>query len=127
MKRPFGITFLAIIFALAGIYYIMLGLQLTTAVTFGPVPTGTGAWIWGWVIVLTGVLFWAAGAAAWALQPLGWQLGMILAVFGLLEAFFIVLGAGTLNYALAATGFPLILLWYLNRQNVKDAFGITDA
>ena len=52
---------------------------------------------------------------------------MILAVFGLLEAFFILIGAGTLNYALAATGWPLFVLWYLHREPVKKAFGITDA
>ena len=32
----------------------MLGFQMTTAVTFGPVPTGEGTWIWGWLVVLTG-------------------------------------------------------------------------
>ncbi len=126
MKRPFGITLLAIIFAVAGISYIMLGFQMTTAVTFGPVPTGTGAWIWGWLIVITGVIFWSAGLAAWQLQPLGWMLGMILAIFGLLEAFFIIIGQGTLNYAIAATGFPLLLLWYLNRPSIRAAFGMQD-
>lgn len=127
MKRPFGVSLLAILFAVAGIGYIVLGLQLTTSVTFGPVPAGTGTWFWGWVIVVTGFLFWAGGVAAWGLQPWGWQLGMILAVVGLLEAFFIVIGVGTLNYALAATGWPLLLLWYLNRDVVRQAFQITDA
>ncbi len=27
---------------------MMLGFQMTTAVTFGPLQTGSGAWIWGW-------------------------------------------------------------------------------
>lgn len=126
MKRPFGVTILAIIFAAVGLSYIVLGLQLTTSVTFGPVPTGTGAWVWGWVIVLTGAAFWAGGVAAWGLQPWGWMLGHILAIIGLLEAFFIVLGQGNLSYALSATVFPLILLWYLNREPVKKAFGMSD-
>jgi hypothetical protein len=127
MKRPFGITLLAIIFAIAGISYVMLGFQMTTAVTFGPVPTGTGTWFWGWIIVLTGLGFWVGALAAWALQPLGWMLGHILAIFGLLEAIFALLGTGSLNYALATSVFPLILLWYLNRQNVRTAFGLADA
>ena len=126
MKRPFGVTLLAILFAAVGISYIVLGLQLTTSVTFGPVPTGTGTWIWGWIVVLTGLAFWAGGVAAWSLQPWGWQLGHILAILGLLEAFFIVLGQGNLSYALAATAWPLVLLWYLNRAPVKKAFGLTD-
>jgi hypothetical protein len=125
MKRPFGVTLLAIIFAAAGISYIMLGFQMTTAVTFGPVQTGTGAWIWGWLIVLTGAAFWAAGVAAWQLQPFGWMLGQVLAIVGIVEGIFALLGTGSLNYALATTAFPVILLWYLNRDSTKKAFGLT--
>jgi hypothetical protein len=126
MKRPFGVTLLAIIFAGAGLTYIMLGFQMTTAVTFGPLQSGSGAWIYGWLIVLTGVAFWAGGLAAWRLQPWGWMLGQILAIFGLIEAVFALLGTGSLNYALATTAFPLLLLWYLNRTSVRTAFGMAD-
>ena len=126
MKRPFGITILAIIFAFAGISYTMLGFQLTTAVTFGPLPSGQGTWIWGWLLVLTGVAFWAGGVAAWRLEPWGWMLGHFLALLGILEAIFALLGTGNLSYALASTAFPFLLLWYLNRQNVKRAFGLVE-
>ena len=126
MKRPFGISFLAFIFALAGISYLVMGLKMTTSVTFGPVPFGGGTWFWGWVIAGTGLLFWAAAGAAWTLQVWAWQLGMFLAAWGLLQAFFIILGYGTLEYALAATGWPVFALWYLNRAPVKKAFGLTD-
>ena len=65
--------------------------------------------------------------AAWRLQPWGWQLGHILAIFGILEAVFALLGTGNLGYALASTAFPFLLLWYLNRPSVKTAFGIAEA
>ncbi len=126
MKRPFGITVLALIFAFAGISYMMLGFQLTTAVTFGPLPSGQGTWIWGWILVLTGLAFWAGGLAAWRLEAWGWMLGHILALFGIIEAIFALLSTGNLGYALAATAFPFILLWYLNRASVKTAFGIVE-
>jgi hypothetical protein len=126
MKRPFGVTLLAIIFAAAGLSYIMLGFQMTTAVTFGPLEAGSGAWIWGWLIVITGIALWAAGLAAWRLQPFGWMLGQVLAIVGLVEGIFALLGTGSLNYALATTAFPLILLWYLNREPVKRAFGMAE-
>jgi hypothetical protein len=104
----------------------MLGFQMTTAVTFGPLQTGSGVWIWGWLIVLTGLGFFAGGVAAWNLQPFGWMLGQILAVIGVVEGIFALLGTGSLNYAMATTAFPLILLWYMNRANVKAAFGMED-
>jgi hypothetical protein len=127
MKRPFGVTLLAIIFAAAGLSYVMLGFQMTTAVTFGPLEAGSGAWIWGWLIVLTGLAFWAGGLAAWRLLPFGWMLGQVLAIVGIIEGIFALLGTGSLEYALATTTFPLILLWYLNRDSVKKAFGMQEA
>ena len=126
MKRPFGVTLLAIIFAMAGISYMLLGFQMTTAVTFGPIPAGQGTWIWGWLIILTGLAFWAGGVAAWGLQPWGWMLGQILAIVGILEAIFALLGTGNLGYALATSAFPFILLWYLNRDSTKRAFGLAE-
>jgi len=47
-------------------------------------------------------------------------------VIGIVEAIFALLGTGSLNYALATTAFPLLLLWYMNRANVKAAFGMED-
>ena len=126
MKRPFGITVLAIIFGAAGISYMMLGFQLTTAVTFGPLPAGQGTWIWGWLIVLTGLAFWAGGLAPWRQLPWGLMHGHNLAILGILEAIFALLGTGNLSYALASTAFPFLLLWYLNRAPVKRAFGLAE-
>jgi hypothetical protein len=126
VKRPIGITILAIIFLAAGLSYMMLGFQMTTSVTFGPIPTGTGTWFWGWIVVITGLAFWAGGLAAWRLQPWGWTLGNILAIIGVLEAIFALLGTGSLNYAMAVTVFPFIILWYLHRSSVKAAFGLTE-
>ena len=126
MRAPFGVILLGIVALAAGIAYIVMGLQMTTAVTFGPLQTGSGAWFWGWVIVITGVIFVAAAFALWALQPWAWMLGFLLAVFGLIEGIFALLGTGSLNYAMATTFFPLLILWYLHREPVKKAFGLTD-
>jgi hypothetical protein len=126
MKRPFGVYILAFAWALGGTVYVLQGLQLTTAVTFGHMPAGTGEWFWGWVIILTGILFWAAAGAALSLQVWAWQLGMFLALWGLFQAAIIIIGVGTLEHALIATGFPVFLLWYLNREPVRKAFGVDE-
>lgn len=126
MKRPFGISVLAILFGAAGISFMILGFQMTTAVTFGPLPAGTGVWFWGWIIVFTGLAFWVGGLAAWRLEPWGWLLGHLLAIIGIIEAVFALLGTGNLGYALATSAFPFLLLWYLNRPSVKSAFGLAE-
>ena len=127
MKRPIGITLLGIVFLAAGISYLLLGLQMTTAVTFGPLDYGSGVWAYGWLIILTGVAFAAAGFAAWSLQAWAWMLGQILAILGLVEAVIVWLSTGDFGAGAAAGLFPLLVLWYLNRDVVKKAFGLTDA
>jgi hypothetical protein len=126
MKRPIGVTLIAIVFVIAGVSNVALGLQMTTAVSFGPLPPGTGTWIWGWVVVLTGLAYAATGVGFWILHPLAWMGGQLLAIIGLFEAVAALLGTGDLGYALGTAVFPLVALWYLNRPSVKAAFEMDD-
>ena len=126
MKRPFGITLLAIIFAAAGLTYMMLGFQMTTAVTFGPLPSGAGhldlgldhrahrAWRSGPAGSPRGACSRGAGCWGRSSPSSAWWRR------------FRAPRDRSLNYALATTAFPLILLWYLNRAPVKRAFGIVE-
>jgi hypothetical protein len=84
-----------------------------------------GTWVWGWLIVLSGLAFLAGGLAAWRLQRWGWMLGRFLAPIGIIDAILALLGTGNLGYALATSAFRF--LWYLNRPSVKGAFGLSDA
>ncbi len=127
MKRPIGVTLLGILFLAAGISYILLGFQMTTLVSFGPLQMGSGVWAYGWLVILTGVAFAAAGFACWSLQSWAWLFGQILAVFGLVEAVLVWLSTGDFGAGVAAGLFPLLVLWYLNRDPIKKAFGQEEA
>jgi hypothetical protein len=127
MKRPVGVTILGILWLAAGIALVLEGLQLTTLVTFGPLDFGTGVWAYGWLVILTGLAFGAAGFAAFSLQPWAWMFGIILAIFGLVEGTLIWLSTGSLEAGMATTFFPLLILWYLNRDSIKKAFGQEEA
>ena len=124
MKRPIGVTLIGIVFLLAGVSDIALGLQMTTAVTFGPLPQGTGTWVWGWLIVVTGLAYAGVGVGFWILHPLAWIGGQFLAVIGIFEAIAALLGTGSIGYGLATAAFPILALWYLNRDSVKQAFEV---
>jgi hypothetical protein len=126
MKRPIGLVLAAFVYAAGGVSAILLGLQMTTAVTFGPIPSGTGTWIWGWFIVVTGVAYVGTAVGLWVLHPLAWMAGQVLAIVGLFESVAALLGTGDLSYALGTALFPLIMLWYLSRDSVKRAFEMQD-
>jgi hypothetical protein len=127
MKRPIGVTLLGILCLAAGISYLLVGLQLMGAVTFGPLQSGTGVWAYGLLVTLTGVAFAAAGFAMWSLQAWAWLFGQILAVFGLVEAVLVWLSTGDFGAGAAVALFPALVLWYLNRDPVKRAFGQEEA
>ncbi|MET1232965.1 MAG: hypothetical protein ABWY52_08970 [Candidatus Limnocylindrales bacterium] len=127
MKRPIGVTLLGILSLAAGISFLLLGLQLMGAVTFGPLQSGTGVWAYGLLVTLTGLAFGAAGFAFWSLQPWAWLFGHILAIFGLIEAVLVWLTTDNFGAGVATGLFPLLVLWYLNREPVKKAFGQVDA
>ena len=38
----------------------------------------------------------------------------------------IVIGIGNLEHALIATGFPVILLWYMNREPIRKYFNVDE-
>ncbi len=126
MKRPVGVTILAIIFAAAGLSYMMLGFQLTHRGHVRTTPERPGHLdlgladrpdrprvLGGWPRRL------APRAVGLAARPLP---GDPRDHRGDLRP----AGTGNLGYALATSAFPFLLLWYLNRASVKKAFGLAE-
>jgi hypothetical protein len=52
---------------------------------------------------------------------------MIMAVFGLVDAMFVALATNSVVYGLAAAAIPALLLWYVSREDIRDAFSATEA
>ena len=127
MKNPpILISVLGFFGDMAGLYYIFAGLRILGFNFFGifataPVTTGWGFWGAMWVVV--GLIYIAAAGALWTLQPWGWLFAVILSVFALISAFFVMFDAG-LGPALGAALLPGIILLYLNTAEVKGAFDV---
>ena len=121
-QPPIGIAVLGFFALVNGISAAIIGLQLMGIVVFGPVSTGSGTFIWGLLAFVLGALWVAVGYGAWNLRIWAWTIGMLLAVLGILNAVFILIGTGDLTKGLAAVLLPAVILWYLNSQGVKDAF-----
>ena len=124
LRPPVGVALLGFVALMAGFAYSVMGLRYSGYVVFGRGDIGDGLLLWGLLTLLVGILFFAAAFALWATQPWGWLFTHYLAIFGLLEAFFVMIANNSLTDGIAVAIFPLVVIWYLNDRDVKAAFGM---
>ncbi len=127
MKNPpILIAILGFFAALAGFGYLFFGIQLLGFDWFGALgdlPVFEGVGLWGWLAVVTGIVWLLVAGGLWALQPWARVFALVIAAFALLEA-----GLAFLHFPGTGVGFamalmPALILWYLNTAEVKAAFG----
>jgi len=124
LRPPVGVALLGFVALMAGFAYTIMGLRLSGYVVFGEGDIGKGLLLWGLLTLFVGVMFFAAAFALWATQPWGWLFAHFLAIFGLLEAFIVMISNNSFTDGLAVAIFPLVVLWYLNDKDVKAAFAV---
>ncbi|HEY6571123.1 MAG TPA: hypothetical protein VIZ22_12580 [Candidatus Limnocylindrales bacterium] len=127
MKNPpILISVLGFFGLMAGLYYIYAGLRIWGFNFFGMFDTAdvTAGWgFWGLMWIVVGLIYFAASWALWSLQPWAWLFAVILSVFALISAFFVMFDSG-LGPALGAAILPGIILLYLNSAEVRRAFDV---
>ena len=124
MKRPAGITIAAILSLAAGVIYLFQGLQILGWVVFGPATVFSNVSITGWWTLIMGLIWFSVGGALLSLQPWAWLFAVIIVGISLIEAFFGNLNGWQFGDLFIATIIPLIILFYLNSEKVKTAFGM---
>jgi len=67
------------------------------------------------------------GWSLWSLRPWALLFTMIMAVFGLVDAMFVLIATNNIAYGLAAAAIPALLLWYTSREDIRDTFAEADA
>ena len=127
MKNPpILISIIGFFAALAGFGYLFFGLRVLGFDWFGilgDLPAFEHVGLWGWLAVVTGIIWLLAAVGLWALQPWARLFAMIIAGFALFEAvlaFFQFPGQGV---AFGMAIMPALILWYLSTAEVKAAFG----
>ena len=118
---------LSVLATIAGILYLIAGLQLMSIVTFGPVESGNGVWLSGLFTFIVGIIWLAAGGALWSLQPWALMFAQIMAVFGLISGVFSLFAMSEANqrYGLGQIILAGVVLWYCTRDKTVEAFGGT--
>ena len=126
---PILISVLGFFAGLAGFSYLFFGLRMLGFDWFGALgdlPALEHVGLWGWLAVAAGIAWLATALGLWALQEWARVVALIVAGFSLLEAVIAMFqfpGSG-IGFGMAIL--PLVLLWYLNTAEVKDAFGVGD-
>ena len=131
MKNPpVLVAVLGFFGALAGFGFLFMGFRMLGFDwfgLFGDLPRFEQVGLWGWLAVITGIVWLVAALGLWSLQPWARLFAMIMAGFGLIEAtvaFFQFPGTGI---GLSMAIMPAVILWYFSTSEVKQAFGLEDA
>ena len=123
---PILISVIGFFAALSGFNYLFLGLRALGFDWFnalGDLPPLESVGLWGWLWIATGVVWVIVALGLWATQPWARIFALVVAGFALFEAalaFFQFPGSG-LGFSMALL--PGLMLWYLNSNEVKAAFG----
>ena len=133
MKRPVGVTILAVIAILYGIFSLLLALLglLGTGLAasgVGHVKYAVGTLVYATISdAVLGILYLAFGIGAFSLKGWAWTAGVVghvLEVVHQIGGVFIQgLTASKIVVAVIVIVIALLLLWYLFRPNVRAAFG----
>lgn len=124
--RPMGITILAVLAAIGGVFLLLgglaaIGLGGLAATSTGSAAIGGLVGIFGVLFLVLGVVYLAFAYGAWTLKPWAWTLGVAGQIISLaLSALSAVTGGGINVIGILIA---VAILYYLYTPAVKAAFG----
>jgi hypothetical protein len=127
MHRPIGVTILAILAGIAGLFEIWRTLVFLGLVKFTFVGNEVSfpSAQWGqalWALLLAAIWFWVA-MGLWNMRAYAWSFGIYIALFTMIFSFFAILGSnGTVESEFVAMFISIILFMYLNYPGVRNQF-----
>ena len=126
VKRPAGITILAVLAFATGAVYLLDGIRILGFVVFGPAQALSNVSMSGWSLIFVGALWIALGVGFLTLKGWAWIAGVITVGISLIVAFFSHLNGAQIGELFMATILPLVVLFYLDSAKVKTAFGLDE-
>ena len=127
---PILVSVIGFFALLAGFGYLFFGLRVLGFDwfgLFGDMEEYESIGLWGWFAILAAVAWIMVAFGLWALQPWARTAAMIVAAFSLFEAAlaFIQFPGSGLGFGMALM--PAVILWYFSSDEIKEAFGETEA
>ena len=127
MHRPIGVTILAILAGIAGLFEIWRTLVFLGIAKFNIVgnEVSFNSAQWGqalWALLLAAIWLWVA-MGLWNMRAYAWSFGIYISLFTMIFSFFAILGAnGTVESEFVVMLVAIILFMYLNYPGVRDQF-----
>ena len=127
MQRPTGITVMAVLSAIGGVFGLLASLVLLGL--GGAVATAGGlgggmVFVAGIIVLVYSILSLILAYGFWTLKPWAWPLGVGVQALGILQAVLQFLNDGTQFFSLLVSlAIAGVILWYLFQPHVKAAFG----
>jgi hypothetical protein len=130
MSRPIGVTVVAIVLMVTGVFILLLGLEGAGITNFGLKQLAPNQGLYASTVIISGLLSLLAAFGLFTLASWAWYLAVAVFVFravadgfGLVSQFLSgTYGAG--GVSLVNFVITVVLLWYFLRPNVKEAFKI---
>jgi hypothetical protein len=125
--RPLGITVIAIILAVSGVFQLLVGSEALGWTSFGLGAAADAAEISGWASVITGVLTIIVAGGLFTLAGWAWLLAVVVLGLRIVVDLWAMLthgiGSPLGSAALVNAVISAVILWYFMRPGVKSAFG----
>lgn len=125
--RPLGITIIAVVLAVSGVFQILVGTEALGITSFGIGGAAEAAGVSGWASVISGVLTIVAAGGLFTLAGWAWLLAVVVLGIRIVADLIAIFtqGAGSTIGVSAIVNIVIsaIILWYFFRPNVKAAFG----
>ncbi len=134
-QRPMGITILAILAIVGGLFLILGGCGVVAGGALigaagaqagvGEVAAGGGLLtVYGIVLLVIAVADIVFGIGAWTLKPWAWMLGLVLQGINVVVAIVsIIAGWSTFGSQIIGLAINAVIIYYLMTPDVKKAFG----
>jgi len=122
---PILVSVIGFFGAIAGFYWIYLGLRLLGFDWFGALgdlPSTEQSGLWGILAIAGGIAWLVAAFGLWSLQRWAWVFAMVVAGFALFEAFLWFLEYPGTGIGFSAAIMPLLIILYLNSKDIKSQF-----
>jgi hypothetical protein len=127
MQRPTGVTVLAVLAAIGGIFSVLGGLGLLgLGAIFASVGGGLAS-LFGLLVLALGIAELALAYGFWTLKPWAWTWGITLEAVGvLLSLIELALGYGSITGFIVGVVIAGIVIYYLNMPDIRKAFAAPD-